>query len=86
MNILIVFAAFVAGATIDRIYGNRLIAEATSIAAAARAEELIAKDRLDSLLGRVSAAKDTAQAVVKADETKIDAAAKAAKAVETDLK
>lgn len=83
MNILIVFASFVAGAVVDRIYGSRLIAEATSIAAAAKAEELKAKDRLDSLLGRVSAAKDTAQAVVKADETKIDAAAKA---VETDLK
>jgi hypothetical protein len=71
MNILIVLAAFVAGAVVDRIYGNRLIAEATSIAASAKAEELKAKDRLDSLLGRVSAAKDTAQAVVKAAETEL---------------
>ena len=71
MNILIVFAAFVAGAVVDRIYGNRLIAEARSIAESAKAEELKAKDRLDSLLGRVSAAKDTTQAVVKAAETEL---------------
>ena len=72
MNILIVFAAFVVGAAIDRIYGNRLITEARSIAESAKAEELKAKYRLDSLLERVSAAKkDTAQAVVKAAETEL---------------
>ena len=71
MNILIVFVAFIGGTVVDRIYGNRAIAEATSIAASAKAEELKAKDRLDSLLGRVSAAKDTAQAVVKAAETEL---------------